>query len=78
MTCYCSQNLEDLKREYGRMNRAHTTIMAALRAFKLFRPSCADQILFAAAVIGDCEARMKKLIEEKEHEDEDDISGHPA
>lgn len=66
MNCYCNHDLEKLKKEYGRMNRAHTTIMAALVEFRISHPSSADQISHAVDTIRDCEERLKTLIRRSE------------
>ena len=65
MRCYCGLDLDELKTEYGRVTRAHVTIMAALKAYKVSSPSSTTQITHAAAVMGTCEARLKKLLKEK-------------
>ena len=81
-------DLEELRQEYGRINRAHVTVMAALTEYKTshentvdaYGVSTADKIIHAAAVMGACEVRLKKLIEEKKHEDTDvdNVSGAPV
>ena len=65
MRCYCALDLDELKTEYGRISRAHVTIMAALKAYKVSSPASTTQITYAAAIMGACELRLKKLIETK-------------
>lgn len=63
MKCYCDLNSDELKTEYGRINRAHVTVMAALAAYKIAHPDSTEQVTHAAAVMGACEAHLKSLIE---------------
>ena len=81
-------DLDELKTEYGRVTRAHVTIMAALAEYKIshdnavdaYGVSTADKVTHAAAVMGACEVRLKKLLKENENEDTDinDVSGAPV
>ncbi|GAG61726.1 unnamed protein product [marine sediment metagenome] len=62
MKCYCDMDLDELKAEYGRINRAHVTVMAALAAYKISYPKSTKQVVHAFYVMDDCENHLKALM----------------
>lgn len=69
--CYCKMSLEELVREMGRINRAHTTMGSGLKALKeKFHRKARWQALFAYLMMARHEGLLQELIGEKVKERE--------
>ena len=79
MRCYCGMDSEELDKEYGRMSRAHVTIMAALKALKISSPTSTTQITQAALAMTASEIRLKALLKDRKEQEAspEDVSGVP-
>jgi len=80
--CYCKMTLEELRHEYGQINRAEATLASGLKALKIMAPSTeGKKVVFAYGVLQIIERRIKSILKEKEDEENpnnDDIVGAPV
>ena len=73
---------EELRHEYGQINRADATLASGLKALKIMAPSTEGRkVVFAYGVLQLIERRIKSILEEKENKEssnDNDIVGAPV